>query len=75
MQPFVASGVYINYLDKAGTDRVQAAYGSNYERLAALKTKYDPTNLFRCSQNVPRNLGQAVAGCVPRRTTHNQGSA
>jgi FAD/FMN-containing dehydrogenase len=34
------------------TERVPGAYGSNYTRLAALKAKYDPDNLFRLNQNV-----------------------
>ncbi len=34
-------------------DRVGAAYGANYDRLAQLKTRYDPTNLFHVNQNVP----------------------
>jgi FAD/FMN-containing dehydrogenase len=33
-------------------DRVFSAYGANYDRLAALKAKYDPDNLFRMNQNV-----------------------
>ena len=52
MQPFASGGVYVNYLGEEGQDRVEAAYGRNYERLVALKTKYDPTNAFRCNQNV-----------------------
>ncbi|HKC75928.1 MAG TPA: FAD-binding oxidoreductase [Chloroflexota bacterium] len=53
MQPFAAEAVYVNYLGSEGEDRVKAAYGSaQYERLVALKNKYDPTNLFRLNQNI-----------------------
>jgi hypothetical protein len=52
MQPFFESGVYVNNLGEEGEDRVQAAYGANYDRLLALKNKYDPTNLFRFNQNI-----------------------
>jgi FAD/FMN-containing dehydrogenase len=52
MQPFFERGVYVNDLGEEGEDRVKEAYGSNYERLAALKNKYDPTNLFRLNQNI-----------------------
>jgi FAD/FMN-containing dehydrogenase len=54
MQPFLANGVYVNYLDAdEGADRVQAAYGATkHARLAALKRKYDPENLFRMNQNI-----------------------
>lgn len=53
MQPFVASGRYVNYMDDddAG-DPVLAAYGANYRRLQELKTKYDPKNFFRMNQNI-----------------------
>jgi FAD/FMN-containing dehydrogenase len=46
-------GVYSNHLDTDdGTPRVRAAYGGNYERLAAVKQKYDPTNFFRVNHNI-----------------------
>jgi len=52
--PFGTGGVYVNFMpeDEAG-DRVRtAAYGPNYERLAKIKAKYDPNNLFRMNQNI-----------------------
>lgn len=53
MQPFLAGSVYVNYLGDEGEERVKAAYTpAKYERLVALKTKYDPTNLFRLNQNI-----------------------
>ncbi len=56
MQPYAAEGVYVNYLGQQvdeGEERVKAAYGSGkYQRLVALKNKYDPTNLFRLNQNI-----------------------
>ncbi len=56
MQPFFASGRYVNYLDDDETgDPVAAAYGPNYRRLQRIKAKYDPGNVFRMNQNiVPR---------------------
>jgi hypothetical protein len=35
-----------------GEDRIRATYGDNYDRLAAIKKKYDPTNFFRVNQNI-----------------------
>jgi FAD/FMN-containing dehydrogenase len=52
MQPFFGEGVYVNNLGEEEADRVEEAYGEHYGRLAALKDKYDPTNLFRLNQNV-----------------------
>lgn len=53
MQPFSAGGVYVNFLSEEGEDRVKAAYSpKTYERLVALKNKYDPTNFFRLNQNI-----------------------
>ncbi len=53
IQPFLEDGVYVNYLGEGeGDARVKAAYGPNYERLVAVKKKYDPTNFFRLNQNI-----------------------
>jgi FAD/FMN-containing dehydrogenase len=53
VQPELSAGVYVNFLDQDdGADRVRAAYGENYDRLVALKRKYDPTNFFRMNQNI-----------------------
>jgi FAD/FMN-containing dehydrogenase len=50
--PYSTGGVYVNFLTQDEQDRVRAAYGSNYDRLVALKNKYDPGNLFRLNQNI-----------------------
>jgi FAD/FMN-containing dehydrogenase len=52
MRPFSTGGVYANNLGEEGTERVRAAFGANYARLAAAKNKYDPTNFFRLNQNI-----------------------
>jgi hypothetical protein len=52
VSPFATGGVYVNFLTQEEQDRVRDAYGSNYERLVALKRKYDPHNLFRVNQNI-----------------------
>ncbi len=53
MQPYAKDAVYVNYLDQEGDERVKAAYAApTYDRLVALKNKYDPTNLFRLNQNI-----------------------
>ena len=52
-RPYLSGRAYVNYLSQEGADRVREAYGPNYERLAALKRKYDPTNFFRLNQNIP----------------------
>ena len=65
LSPFASNGVYVNFLGNEGEERVRAAYGVNYERLVALKNRYDPTNFFSLNQNIrptvkkPRPLAQA----------------
>lgn len=52
MRPFLVEGSYVNYVSDEGDAVARAAYGPNYDRLVALKNKYDPTNFFRMNQNV-----------------------
>jgi hypothetical protein len=56
LQPCSMGSGYVNFLtadELAGDDpRVRAAYGPNYARLAAIKTKWDAANLFRSNQNI-----------------------
>ena len=52
IRPFASGGVYVNYLGEEGADRIKAAYGPKYEKLVAVKKKYDPNNLFRVNQNI-----------------------
>ena len=53
VRPHLSGGVYVNDLDRDETeDRVRSAYGANYARLAALKARFDPTNLFRMNNNI-----------------------
>ncbi len=48
------SGVYVNFLENEGAERVRDAYPpATYARLAAIKRQYDPGNLFRFNQNIP----------------------
>ncbi|MEV6042626.1 FAD-binding oxidoreductase [Streptomyces xanthochromogenes] len=50
--PYTTGGVYVNHLGDDGPQRLHDAYGPNYERLARLKAKYDPQNLFRVNHNI-----------------------
>jgi FAD/FMN-containing dehydrogenase len=52
MLPYSAGRAYANYLVEDDHDRIAEAYGSNYQRLVALKNAYDPTNFFRLNQNI-----------------------
>jgi FAD/FMN-containing dehydrogenase len=59
LHPFSAGGAYVNFMMDEGQERVQASFRENYDRLAAIKHRYDPSNLFRVNQNI-----QPVAATV-----------
>jgi FAD/FMN-containing dehydrogenase len=50
--PFASGGAYVNFLTDDEGDRVRAAYGASYDRLAQVKRRYDPDNFFRVNQNI-----------------------
>ena len=52
LRPYSAAGAYVNFMMDEGENRVKATYGDNYQRLVAIKNKYDPQNLFRVNQNI-----------------------
>jgi FAD/FMN-containing dehydrogenase len=58
VHPFNMEGAYVNFMfDDEAQGRVQATYGDNYQRLAAIKARYDPQNLFRVNQNIQPAAG------------------
>jgi FAD/FMN-containing dehydrogenase len=61
MQPFLADAAYVNYLGEVNEEGVRAAYGQKYDRLAALKAKYDPTNFFCMNQNIKPSKATSTA--------------
>jgi hypothetical protein len=73
--PFASGGAYVNFMTQDERDRIPSAYGTNYDRLAAIKAKFDPTNLFRVNQNIaplaaakapPVTLGEAPSAAERR---------
>ena len=52
LHPYSAGGAYVNMMMDEGEDRVRNAYGPNHARLAAIKARHDPHNLFRVNQNI-----------------------
>ncbi len=52
MKPYAAGTAYVNFMPDDEGGRVESAYGGNYKRLASIKRRYDPQNLFRLNQNV-----------------------
>lgn len=63
LAPHASGGVYVNFLGNERAERVRAAYGAaKYERLVELKARYDPGNVFRLNQNIPRRTTSTRAG-------------
>jgi FAD/FMN-containing dehydrogenase len=52
LHPYSAGGAYVNFMMDEGQERVRATYREHYAKLAAIKAKYDPANLFRVNQNI-----------------------
>jgi hypothetical protein len=53
MHPVTTGGGYVNFMmGDEGDGRIKATYGGNFERLGAVKLKYDPSNVFRVNQNI-----------------------
>ena len=52
LTPHATGNAYVNFMTQDEGARVEAAYGSHYGRLAALKKKYDPSNVLRTNQNI-----------------------
>ncbi len=52
VEPYAAGRRYVNYLDDDDSDAVASAYGPNFARLAEIKQRYDPDNVFRHNQNI-----------------------
>lgn len=51
--PLSEEGGYVNFMSGDDQDRIRASYRGNYDRLQAVKRRYDPANLFRVNQNIP----------------------
>jgi FAD/FMN-containing dehydrogenase len=52
LHPYSAGGAYVNFMMDEGQDRVKASFRENYDRLVAVKKRYDPANFFRVNQNI-----------------------
>ena len=52
LHPFSAGGAYVNFMMEEGEDRVRASYRENYPKLAEVKARYDPENIFSVNQNI-----------------------
>ena len=76
VHPFNLGGGYVNFMmDDEADDRLQATYGDNYPRLAAVKAQYDPDNLFRVNQNIAPAPVKAESRAAASRKADHGGDA
>lgn len=61
LHPFGSGGAYLNFMMEEGEERIRATYRGNYDRLAAIKAKYDPENFFSVNQNI-QPVAERLAG-------------
>jgi FAD/FMN-containing dehydrogenase len=52
LRPYSEGSGYVNFMASEDQDRVQLNYRQNYDRLVEIKSRYDPTNLFRLNHNI-----------------------
>ncbi|CAM5530603.1 oxidoreductase [Streptomyces narbonensis] len=52
LRPHTEEGGYVNFMDTDDQDRVRVNYRQNFDRLRAVKRRYDPDNVFRLNQNI-----------------------
>jgi hypothetical protein len=65
LHPFSSGGAYVNFVMEEGQEGIEANYRGNYERLAEIKGKYDPDNLFRVNQNIKPGKSQSQGKPFP----------
>jgi len=59
VHPYSAGGAYVNFMMDEGEERIKATYRENYDRLAEIKARYDPENLFHINQNIkPKEMAK-----------------
>lgn len=61
LHPHSAAGSYVNFLMEEGEERIASSYAANHQRLAAVKSKYDPHNVFCVNQNIRPAVGRGQA--------------
>jgi FAD/FMN-containing dehydrogenase len=65
LAPHASGGVYVTFTSDTGEDRVRDAYRGHYDRLVAIKDRYDPGNMFRLGQNIRPSVEAAARADRP----------